>query len=44
MKKRMMTTIMCTLNTVIVEWTTMKNKKLKNGHQMSPLVILSGHY
>ena len=43
-KKRMMTTILCSLNTVILQWKIMKKKRLKNGHQMSPLMILVGSF
>jgi hypothetical protein len=37
-----MTTILCTLNTMILQYKKMKKKKLKNEHQMSPLLILVG--
>ena len=42
-KKRMMTTILGSLNTMILQWgKRMKNKKLKKRHHMSPLMILVG--
>jgi hypothetical protein len=37
-----MTTILCTLNTMILQYKKMKKKKLKNEHQMSSLLILVG--
>jgi hypothetical protein len=39
MKKRMMTTILSSLKPLIPQWKIMK-KKVKNGHQMCPLMIL----
>jgi hypothetical protein len=48
-KKRMMTTILSFLNTVILSWEKLKEKlkgnlkgKLKERHMMSPLMILVG--
>jgi hypothetical protein len=42
-KKRMMTYILSSLNTVILSWEKLKGKlkgKLKERHMMSPLMIL----
>jgi hypothetical protein len=48
-KNRMMTTILSSLNTVILSWEKQKGKlngdlkgKLKERHMMSPLMILVG--
>jgi hypothetical protein len=50
-KKRMMTTILSSLNTVILSWEKLKGKlkedlkgKLKERHMMSPLMILVGPF
>src|SRR3954465_13099031 len=40
--KRMMTAILCPLNTVVLQWKTMMKKKQKNVHHMSQMMILVG--
>ena len=44
-KRRMMTTILCSLrNAVILLCKTLKKKEVNIGHQMSPLMVLVGSF